>query len=156
MVSRFTRNQLIGQTIMFSYTQKKRHPDFNAAVPGIAIDAKRFRIVIYDCDKDCLILSKEPIQYRKNKNKFYDVAGIVLLWAVLHHREVLKKLKSDMNFICKFKIYAKDEFSFFTRLDSYRKNTATVIAQGREPEPATVPFGIQLTERPPKKMKKSS
>ena len=40
-------NQLVAQTVVFSYTMGNRHPDLNPMVPGIAINAQEYKIV-YD------------------------------------------------------------------------------------------------------------
>ena len=54
-------SQAVGTCVVASFTTKARHPDHKALVPIVLIDEKQFRICLYDCDKDVLLISTSKL-----------------------------------------------------------------------------------------------
>ena len=57
-------SQAVATAIVHSFTQNKRHPKLNPMVPTVLINGSVFRIVLYDCCKDVLLVSRE-VNYRE-------------------------------------------------------------------------------------------
>ena len=55
--------QAVATAIVHSFTQNKRHPQLNPLVPTVLINGSVFRIVLYDCCKDMLLVSS-TVTYR--------------------------------------------------------------------------------------------
>ena len=49
--------QAFGTCVVASFTEKLLHPDMSALVPTIIINDQQFRVCLYDCEKDVLLLS---------------------------------------------------------------------------------------------------
>ena len=55
-----SREQIMAQCIVFSFLQKKLHPDYvNHLIPSIGIARHRLVMFFYDCDNDVLQESSE-------------------------------------------------------------------------------------------------
>lgn len=55
-----SREQIMAQCIVFSFLQKKLHPDYvNHLIPSIGIARDRLVVFYYDCDNDVLLESSE-------------------------------------------------------------------------------------------------
>lgn len=55
-----SREQIMAQCIVFSFLQKKLHPDYvNHLIPSIGIARDRLVVFFYDCDNDVLLESSE-------------------------------------------------------------------------------------------------
>ena len=75
--------QAISTCITFSFTEHNLHSQMNPAVPTILMDGTRFRVVLYDCIMDVLLISP-----------FYDLCkagrlsstAVTFLWLVINHR----------------------------------------------------------------------
>ncbi|XP_062601299.1 uncharacterized protein LOC134263017 isoform X2 [Saccostrea cucullata] len=81
-------NQIISQTIVFSFIQRKLYPHLqNSLIPNLLISPRHYRILMYDSLNDILICSvKLPIFQDKDKPRKLNIASIVFLWMVLHYR----------------------------------------------------------------------
>ena len=75
--------QAVATAIVHSFTQNKRHPQLNPMVPSVLIDGSVFRIVLYDCCKDILLVS-DRVTYREG-NKMTRL-GTLVLWLIINHR----------------------------------------------------------------------
>ena len=75
--------QAVGTCVVASFTAKARHPEHKALVPTVLIDEKQFRVCLYDCDKDVLLISTSKLLATKGE---LSRSGIVLLWLVINHR----------------------------------------------------------------------
>ncbi|KAK3090154.1 hypothetical protein FSP39_009527 [Pinctada imbricata] len=79
-----TEDQCIAQTIVFSFIQRARHPEFkNHLIPNIVIDCSHFRVLMYDSENDILLCSMLLPIFRNNK---LCITSIIILWMVLHYR----------------------------------------------------------------------
>ncbi|KAK3090966.1 hypothetical protein FSP39_016095 [Pinctada imbricata] len=119
-------NQVIAQTIVFSYIQKKRHPDFrNFLIPNLLITPYHFTVLMYDSKNDILI-SSAPIPFFVDNNKAEElrITSIVFLWMVLHYRtfcegidveEIIKNqtIKDVREIQSKFQERAREKFPFY-------------------------------------------
>ncbi len=76
-------NQAIGTSVVSSFTAKARHPDKLAVVPTILIDGEEFRVCLYDCEKDVLMMSDIKLLATKGH---LSRSGLAFLWLVINHR----------------------------------------------------------------------
>ena len=75
--------QVVGTCVVASFTERNLHPEKRALVPTILIGDKYFRVCLYDCEKDILIISSRKSLSTK---EHLSQSAMVLLWAVLNHR----------------------------------------------------------------------
>ena len=75
--------QRVATAIVHSFTQNKRHPGLNPMVPTVPINGSDFRIILYDCSKDVLLVSN-PVEYRDGSKM--TPLGTLVLWLTIHHR----------------------------------------------------------------------
>ena len=75
--------QAVTTAIVHSFTQNTRHPELNPMVPTVLINGSVFRIVLYDCCKDMLLVSHK-VKYREGTQM--TPLGTLLLWLIINHR----------------------------------------------------------------------
>jgi hypothetical protein len=75
--------QAVGTCVVASFTAKTRHPEHKALVPTLLIDEKQFRVCLYDCDKDVLLISTSKLLATRGE---LSRSGMALLWLVINHR----------------------------------------------------------------------
>ena len=80
---RISLPQVVAICVVSSFTENANHPDMSALIPTILIDKESFRICLYDCRKDVLLLSNKKAL---STNGHLSQSGIALIWAVLNHR----------------------------------------------------------------------
>ena len=123
-VSKFVQ-QIIGETVCFSFVLRNKNKNKHltkSMVPGLIISSSQFLVVLYDCENDVLLVS-DIITWAKGG--VVHRAGIIALWAVLHHGKYLKEL--DPRFIhenglrSSFHEFAKSQhvFETYEKLSSY-------------------------------------
>ena len=131
-------NQLVAQTVVFSYTMGNRHPDLNSMVPGIAINAQEYKIVLFDHVNDLLLITR-ALPYKKFESSDMDDAGILLLWVVLNHRKFMLSLQRSRNSLDHIKSHfpavAGYQMEYFKSLHSWTRDAAEVegIREGDGP-----------------------
>ena len=131
-------NQLVAQTVVFSYTMGNRHPDLNPMVPGIAINAQEYKIVLFDHVNDLLLITR-ALPYKKFESSDMDDAGILLLWVVLNHRKFMLSFQTSRNSLDHIKSHfpavAGYHMEFFKGHLSYTRDAASVkgIPEGDGP-----------------------
>ena len=122
-------NQLVAQTVVFSYTMGNRHPDLNPMVPGIAINAQEYKIVLFDHVNDLLLITR-ALPYKKFESSAMDDAGILLLWVVLNHRKFMLSFQTLLNSLDHIKSHfpavAGYHMKYFKGLHSYTLDAASV------------------------------
>ena len=122
-------NQLVAQTVLFSYTMGNRHPDLNPMVPGIAINAQEYKIVLFDHVNDLLLITR-ALPYKKFESSDMDDAGILLLWVVLNHRKFMLSFQTSRNSLdhikSQFPAVAGYHMEFFKGHLSYTRDAASV------------------------------
>ena len=75
--------QAVGTCVVASFTAKARHPEQKALVPTVLLDEKQFRVCLYDCEKDIVLISTNKMLATKGK---LSRSGMALLWLVINHR----------------------------------------------------------------------
>ena len=75
--------QVVAICVVSSYTEKASHPDMSSFIPTIMIDKMSFRICLFDCKKDVLLISNKKSLCTKGH---LSPSGIALLWVVFNHR----------------------------------------------------------------------
>lgn len=84
-------NRAVAQTIVFSFLHRKRHPEFpNLLIPNILISPQEFRIIMYDAVNDILMCSVPLPIFQPYPSNSLEIASIIILWMVLHHRIFLR------------------------------------------------------------------
>ncbi|XP_045156233.2 uncharacterized protein LOC123522835 [Mercenaria mercenaria] len=78
--------QIIAQTIVFSFLQKKIHGNQlkHGLIPGIGISKKKLLVCFYDTENDILLITK-PMLLFGDKEIIY--SSIVFLWLTLNYRQ---------------------------------------------------------------------
>ncbi|XP_061162599.1 uncharacterized protein LOC133171817 [Saccostrea echinata] len=96
--SPFCRNpQLAAETIVFSFLQKKRHPELsNFLIPCIGIADNAMILMFYDSENDVLLESSPvPLTSTTCKNKF-SVEAVLISWLAINYRFLCTGLTDDM------------------------------------------------------------
>lgn len=87
-------DQAIAQTIVFSFTQRGRHPNLREIfIPNILVSPKELRVFMYDSDNDILIYSP-PLDIFQDDTGVLNVYSIIVLWMVLHYKLFCEETKS--------------------------------------------------------------
>lgn len=147
-------NRAIAQTIVFSFFQRKRHPNFsNFLIPNILISPKDFRIIMYDAENDILICSAPLPIFQPYPSKSLHIASIIILWMVLHHRmfcggidtssimgttQEMKKIQSN------FKEKAKEKLNVYTNALKFGIQEFPLVPRERLPSYGLLGFGVHL------------
>lgn len=76
--------QLVAQTVVSSFTERRLHPKMNTMVPSILIDEYKFSACLYDAENDLLALMQK-MNWREDELRL-SKAGVTLLWTLLNHR----------------------------------------------------------------------
>ncbi|XP_033754877.1 uncharacterized protein LOC117337854 [Pecten maximus] len=80
-----TNQQIIAETIVFSFLQKKRHPEYSQFLfPCIGVNSKEMVVCFYDSEND-ILLKSSPVPLQTVTGKF-DVVTIVVSWLVVNHK----------------------------------------------------------------------
>lgn len=66
----------MSQSIVSSFIERNHHPDLNSLIPSILLNTSFFKVVLYDCNLDVLLLSSDEIKEE----------GVLMLWMVINHR----------------------------------------------------------------------
>ncbi|KAK3093719.1 hypothetical protein FSP39_019226, partial [Pinctada imbricata] len=122
-----TRNgQLVAQTIVFSFLQKKRHPEWNNfLIPCIGIGDEDLLIMFYDSEHDILLESSLVPLYSKLNKKKYSVEAIVVTWLAVNYNFLCTGLTNEMH------AYKADFFAQAKSTLNVYENELTI--QGVEP-----------------------
>ena len=81
--------QVVALTVVAAFTEHSLHPNKLAMVPSILISKHHFRVCLYHCEKDILLISSEvSLSTRAHLSQ----SAMALLWAVLQHRRFLADL----------------------------------------------------------------
>ena len=78
--------QVVAMNVVSSFTEHKLHPDKIAMVPSILINNHSFRVCLYHCERDILLISNEV---SLSTGDHLSQSAMALLWAVLNHRHFL-------------------------------------------------------------------
>ena len=92
-------SQLHSQTIVFSFYQKKCHPDLHL-IPSIGVSRNHFQFHFYDSVEDVYLLSREmPLFYA---DKTLNMSTVIATWLVLNYQYLMSgvtaKMKSEKKF----------------------------------------------------------
>ncbi|XP_061190886.1 uncharacterized protein LOC133199005 [Saccostrea echinata] len=83
-----TLAEAFAQTIVFSLTEKQKHPNFfHHMVPNIVISPEKFEIVLYDADRDTLLCSNSIFLFNLDLPEHRSLTNdaVLILWMVLHY-----------------------------------------------------------------------
>ena len=83
--------QVVGQAVVSSFINHSRHPNQTAMIPSIGLAKGEIVAALYDCRSDILLVLHPPIEWFSTGRKLFDVGGLVVLWALLHHKLFVKE-----------------------------------------------------------------
>ena len=75
--------QVIATCVVASFTEKTLHPAKQALVPTLLMDQEQFRVCLYSCENDVLLLSDCT---RLAEDGTLSSSGMAFLWLVINHR----------------------------------------------------------------------
>lgn len=75
--------QAISTCVTSSFTEHNLHPEMQSIVPTILIDGDTFRVILYDCLKDVLLISQPKDLHTKGR---LSSTAVGFLWLVINHR----------------------------------------------------------------------
>lgn len=146
-------NRAVAQTIVFSFLQRKRLPEFpNLLIPNILISTQEFRIIMYDAVNDILMCSVPLPIFQPYPSNSLEIASIIILWMVLNHRifcegtDALiremgierKKIQAD------FKERAKEKFELYVNELKYGGQGFPFVQRESLPSFKALLLGVQL------------
>ena len=98
------QNQLLAQTVVFSFLQQKynKMKMKNSLIPAVGISTKQLYIHLYDCENDVCLSSDPDLQMSGGGKLIVEI--VVLLWLTLNYRyfctgitEEMRKCKADFH-----------------------------------------------------------
>ena len=107
-----SESQLVAQTVVFSFLERKTSYLDNCLVPGIMIGKEHFRIMLYDSENDVLV-SNLPNTVLFTAYDDLSPVSTLLLWLALNYRFLCTGVPSDKVAIDRVKA------NFFDRVGNY-------------------------------------
>ena len=75
--------QVVGTCVISSFTEKSVHPEQSPLVPSFLVDKDKFRVVLYNCEKDLLLISDLKLL---STNGYLSQSSMAFLWIMINHR----------------------------------------------------------------------
>ena len=107
-----SESQLVAQTVVFSFLERKTSHLSNCLVPGIMIGKEHFRIMLYDSENDVLVSNLTNTLLFTAYDDLSPVSTL-LLWLALNYRFLCTGVPSDKVAIDRVKA------NFFDRVGNY-------------------------------------
>lgn len=147
-------SRAIAQTIVFSFCQRKRHPHFsNFLIPNVLISPKDFRIIMYDSVNDILICSAPLPIFQPYPSKSLQIASIIILWMVLHHRmfcggidtsSIMGTINEMEEIQSNFKDRAKEKLNIYINALKFGVQEFPLVPRESFPSYELLGFGVHL------------
>ena len=90
----------LAQTIVFSFYQKKRHPDVTL-VPTIAVSRTHIQFHFYDCEKDIYLMSREMPLFGLDPEQL-NLCTVLATWLVVNYKYFVTGVTGEMEKETKF------------------------------------------------------
>ena len=89
-------NPVLGNAVVFSFVQHKRHPKMNPLVPVVGISGNQGQLIVtaYDACGDVLLHSV-PITWLDFRTGQFQVEGLLAIWLGLDHRLFLRRVTGE-------------------------------------------------------------
>lgn len=133
-------SQLVALSVMSSFTQHNLEPEENSLVPTIMISSSGFKVCLYDCVHDILLISDVK---NISHNGHLSPSGILMLWIVVNHRLFLRPLTSDhLKHLLDYKSTIIEKLKTFSVYDDYCKLQDLNVNWGgicKDPDSPTFP-----------------
>lgn len=108
-------HQIIAQTIVFSFLQKKIHPERNNFLtPCIGIGSSEMIVMLYDSEHDVLLESSSVPLFENNSSLEFSLQAILVCWLTVNYKyfcsglcEEYKQHKSN------FFVHAKEKIQIY-------------------------------------------
>jgi hypothetical protein len=109
--------QLVAETIVFSFLQKKRHPELsNFLIPCVGIASNAMLLMFYDSEHDVLLESSLVPLYEESERRF-SVEAVFITWLTVNYKFLCTGLTDEMmSYKAGFFEQAKE------KLDIYKNN----------------------------------
>jgi hypothetical protein len=75
--------QTIATCVISSFTERSLHPHKQIVVPTILMAREQFRVCLYDCERDVLLISEPKLLATKEQ---LSRSAVAFLWLVINHR----------------------------------------------------------------------
>lgn len=147
-------SRAIAQTIVFSFCQRKRHPHLsNFLIPNVLISPKDFRIIMYDSVNDILICSAPLPIFQPYPSKSLQIASIIILWMVLHHRmfcggidtsSIMGTINEMEEIQSNFKDRAKEKLNIYINALKFGVQEFPLVPRESFPSYELLGFGVHL------------
>lgn len=127
--SALSRNpKIIAQTIVFSFLQKKAHPERDTFLtPCIGIGSSELVVMFYDCEHDVLLESSSIPLFSDPSSLEFSYTAILVSWLVVNYKFLCSGLpdhmtvyKSDFCVHASKKLKIYEENLVFGNVDSYQ------------------------------------
>ncbi|KAK3089753.1 hypothetical protein FSP39_006213 [Pinctada imbricata] len=86
--------QVQAQTIVFSFYQRKRHPEVGL-IPCIAVSKTHIQFHFYDCEKDIYLMSNELPLFTGEDDRLNCVT-IMATWLVVNYKQLITGVTNEM------------------------------------------------------------
>lgn len=88
-----TKQQMLSQSIVFSFLQKTRHPELETSlIPLIGVSIEEVMFIFYDCVNDVL-LQTQPLDLTMDDSYY---SSVIALWFVLNYKCLCSGLSEDL------------------------------------------------------------
>ena len=112
--------QAVATCITSSFTEHNLHPTMSPAVPTILIEGDTFRVILYDCIKDVLLISTPNKLHTDGR---LSSTAVAFLWLVINHRQFLQPIPAECTkYPAKVKEVLQDSLEDFRALRSKNLN----------------------------------
>lgn len=140
--------QIIAQTIVFSFLQKKRHPDRDQFLtPCIGIGNSELIIMLYDSEHDVLLESSTIPLFENEFSCEFSYCAILVCWLTVNYKyfcsglvEKYKMFKSNFFNIAREKINVYEEKLQFQNVNSSNFPELKLINPPVKVKPDVSPF----------------
>jgi hypothetical protein len=88
--------QLVAETIVFSFLQKKRHPELsNFLIPCVGIAGDAMLLMFYDSEHDVLLESSLVPLFKESESRF-SVEAVFITWLTVNYKYLCTGLTDEM------------------------------------------------------------
>lgn len=108
-------HQIIAQTIVFSFFQKKRHPERkHFLTPCIGIGSSELIVMLYDSEHDVLLESSSVPLFNKDSSLEFSLQAILVCWLTVNYKYFCSGLCEEyQQYQSNFFVHAKEKIQIY-------------------------------------------
>lgn len=108
-------HQIIAQTIVFSFFQKKRHPERNNFLtPCIGIGSSELIVMLYDSEHDVLLESSSVPLFNNDSSLKFSLQAILVCWLTVNYKYFCSGLCEEyQQHKSNFFVHAKEKIQIY-------------------------------------------